>query len=176
MAFLADPSEIYRDSFFQAFAEFRAEGDASARSAARGFSLKEVAEHFETFVHSLRDQADPMKVKPGWIPTSELWLIDEGAYVGWLSLRHTLGESLLQIGGHVGYAIRPARRGQGYGRRILQLGRERAKALGLQRILLTCDENNLASRKVIEANTGVLENIIVVENWPERICRYWIYL
>lgn len=67
MVFLADPSEIYRDSFLQAFAEFLAESDASARSATRGFSLKEATEHFEAFVSFLRDQADPMKVKPGWV-------------------------------------------------------------------------------------------------------------
>lgn len=176
MALLTKPSEIYRDSFLQALAEFRVESYASARSVARRFSLKEITEHFDTFVHYLRNQADPMKVKPGWVPTSELWLIDEDVYIGGLSLRHTLDEYLLQMGGHIGYEIRPTRRRQGYGRLILQLGKEQAKVLGLQRILLTCDENNLASRKIIEANGGVLENLIVLKDWPERMCRYWIQL
>jgi predicted acetyltransferase len=176
MAFLTEPSESYRASYLQALAEFEAEGRNSAEGAARRFDLKEVAAHFDRFVQYLRDQADPTKVKPGWVTSSEFWLIEEDAYVGGLTLHHTLDEFLFQVGGHIGYEIRPKRRRQGYGRLILQLGLEQAKALGLERVLLACDEHNLASRKIILANRGVLENIIEVEDWPERVCRYWIAL
>jgi predicted acetyltransferase len=176
MAFLTEPAERFRDSYLQALAEFEAEGRDSAESAARRFDLKEVAGHFDRFVQYLRDQADPLKVKPGWVTSSEFWLVEEEAYIGGLTLRHSLDEYLMQMGGHIGYEIRPSRRKQGYGRLILQLGLEQAKALGLQRILLTCDEHNLGSRNIIETNGGVLENIIKVQDWPGRVCRYWIAL
>jgi predicted acetyltransferase len=91
-------------------------------------------------------------------------------------LRHELNERLLQMGGHIGYEIRPSRRRQGYGKLILKYGLEQAKAFGLERVLLTCDEDNLGSRKIIESNGGRLEKIIEVEGWPEQVCRYWIYL
>jgi predicted acetyltransferase len=53
---------------------------------------------------------------------------------------------------------------------------EQAKLLGLARVLLTCDEDNLGSRKIIESNGGELENIIAVEGWPVKARHYWINL
>ena len=91
-------------------------------------------------------------------------------------LRHEVNEHLLQMGGHIGYDIRPSRRRQGYGKLILKYGLDRAKILGLERVLLTCDEDNLGSRRIIESHAGMLENIIEVEQWSAKVCRYWIHL
>jgi len=57
---------------------------------------------------------------------------------------------------------------------MLSYGLVQARALGLERVLLTCDEDNIGSRKVIEANGGVFENCIQVADWPTKVCRYWI--
>jgi predicted acetyltransferase len=76
----------------------------------------------------------------------------------------------------MGYTIRPARRRQGYGKLILKYGLEKAQAFGFERVLLTCDEDNLSSRTIIEANGGTLENIIQLHDWPAMVCRYWIQL
>ena len=94
--------------------------------------------------------------------------------VGRVSIRHVLSEFLLKLGGHIGYGVLPAFRGQGYAREILRLSLPLARELGIERALLTCDENNIPSARVIEANGGVLEDI--VEHGPglPRRKRYWV--
>ncbi|GCE31809.1 hypothetical protein KDA_72930 [Dictyobacter alpinus] len=170
MASLTLPLEEYKDSYLEALGELQAEGRQ------QHLSREELAIHFASFVQRLRDQADIARIEPGHIPFSEFWLIDGNAYLGMLVLRHTLDEDLLQKGGHIGYVIRPSSRQQGYGKLILSYGLAKAKARGLERVLLTCDEDNASSRAIIEANGGVLENIIQIERWPAPVCRYWIQL
>ncbi len=170
MAFLTDPSDRYQEGYLEALQEFQAEGRHL------DLLLEEVAAHFGDFVQHLREQADRAKLKPGRVPNWVFWLIDGNDYIGRLILRSGLNEHLLQMGGHIGYEIRPSRRRQGYGRLILKYGLERAKAFGLERVLLTCDEDNLGSRRIIESHGGMLENIIEVEQWPAKVCRYWIQL
>jgi predicted acetyltransferase len=170
MAFLTEPSERYQASYLEALQEFQAEGRHLEPS------LEEIAADFARFVQHLRDLTDRTKLKPGWVPGSDFWLIDGSDYIGRLSLRHGLNQHLLQMGGHIGYEIRPSRRRQGYGKLILKYGLEQAKAFGLEHVLLTCDEDNLGSRKIIESQGGKLENIIEVERWPVPVCRYWISL
>jgi predicted acetyltransferase len=170
MANLTDPSERYQDSYLEALQEFQAEGRHLE------ISLEEVAAHFGDFVQCLREQADRAKLKPGRVPHWHFWLIDGNDYIGRLILRTGVNEHLLQIGGHIGYEIRPSRRRQGYGKLILKYGLERAKTFGLERVLLTCDEDNLGSRRIIESLGGILESIIEVEQWPAKVCHYWIQL
>src|SRR3989344_8456793 len=79
-------------------------------------------------------------------------------YIGRLSIRHKLNDHLLKIGGHIGYDIRPSKRSRGYGTAILRLGLPKAKELRIERALLTCNENNIASLKIIEKAGGVLES------------------
>lgn len=160
MAFLTKPSEQYQTSYLDALQEFHAEGRHSEAP------LEEAALNLANFVQSLQDPAR----------STDFWLIDGTSYIGRLSLRRVLDKRLLQMGGHIGYVIRPSRRRQGYGKLILQYGLEQAKAIGLERVLVTCDEDNLGSRKIIEFHAGKLENIISVEGWPSRVRRYWISL
>ena len=164
MADLTGPSERYQDSYLEALQEFQAEGKHLE------IPLEEVTAHFGGFVQQLREQA------PGRVLYSYFWLIDGNDYIGRLILRYGLNEHLLHIGGHIGYEIRPSRRRQGYGKLILKYGLERAKDSGLEQVLLTCDEDNLGSRRIIEPHGGMLENIIEVEQWPAKVCRYWIQL
>ena len=170
MAFLTNPSERYQVSFLKALQEFQAEGRDLE------ISLEEVAANFGNFVQHLREQADRAKIKPGRVPNWHFWLIDDNDYIGRLILRAEMNAHLRQMGGHIGYEIRPSRRRQGYGKLILQYGLDRAKTFGAERVLLTCDEDNLASRGIIEFHGGVLENIIEVEQWPAKVCHYWIQL
>jgi predicted acetyltransferase len=170
MAFLTAPSEDYRDSYLEALREFQMEGRQ------RGIALEEIAPNFSTFVQYLHTQTDRTRIQPGLVPSSELWLVEGSNYLGMLRLRHELNERLLQKGGHIGYAIRPSYRKQGYGKLILKYGLEQAKAFGFERVLVTCDQDNRSSRTIIESNGGVLENIIPVEGWPTLVRRYWIRL
>jgi len=91
-----------------------------------------------------------------------------------LEVRTELTDALRRYGGHVGYAIRPSARRQGHGTTALRLALERCRAIGLARVLVTCDETNAASRRIIEANGGVLEDLVVLQGRPARTMRYWI--
>lgn len=101
------------------------------------------------------------------------WITDgddsaPGEVIGFLNLRHQLNDFLLEEGGHVGYSIRPARRREGHAARALALAVRRAAELGIARVLVTCDDGNDASRRTIERNGGVLEDVRGIKR------RYWI--
>lgn len=107
-------------------------------------------------------------------PRRPNWLVDGGAFVGRVSIRRWLTESLLREGGHIGYDIRPSRRQQGYGTRILALALPHARLLAIERVLVTCDDNNVGSVKIIESNGGMLENVVTVDPARPPKRRYWI--
>ncbi|MCR3905484.1 MAG: GNAT family N-acetyltransferase [Tenericutes bacterium] len=109
------------------------------------------------------------------VPASTYMLVDEfNEIYGFINIRHRLNEDLLLYNGNVGYGVKPTKRHQGYGKLMLKLGLEKAKELGLTKVLITCNEENIASRKTIEANHGVLEN--KVYKTDGYILRYWIDL
>lgn len=91
------------------------------------------------------------------VPENTYWLYADGLPVGYGKLRHRLTEALREAGGHIGYGIRPTQRGKGYGSLILKLLLRKAGELGIADVLIDCFAENEPSRKVIEANRGVLE-------------------
>ncbi|HJT58972.1 MAG TPA: GNAT family N-acetyltransferase [Ktedonobacteraceae bacterium] len=168
MSFLALPSETYKESYLQALLEFQAEGRNLT------IDVRRLDEGFGGFVQFLREQTDRSKIAPGRVPSSDFWLIDDNEYIGRLSVRHELNDQLLKVGGHIGYEIRPSKRRLGYGNQILQLGLQKAKELGLRRVLVTCDEDNIGSKKIIENNGGQFENAIEIDESNVKKLRYWI--
>jgi len=103
-----------------------------------------------------------------YVPQTIYWLFVDGRPVGVGKFRHYLNDSLRKIGGHIGYCIRPTERGKGYGNLILEELLKKAWEKGITEALITCREDNIRSRKVIEHNGGILEDII------DGGCRYWI--
>lgn len=168
MLFLAEPSRAYKETFLESLREFQAEGRALS------LDLNSLTTDFAAYLQDLQDKKDRSKLPPHLVPASDFWLIDNDVYIGRLSLRHELNEALLTWGGHIGYEIRPSKRKRGYGKEILRLGLEKARERGLRRVLVTCDEDNVGSKKIIEYNGGKLENAISVEGVPVRKLRYWI--
>lgn len=97
--------------------------------------------------------------------------------VGRTSIRHRLNADLLEVGGHVGYAVRPAERRRGFATEILRQSLDVLRALGdVTRALVTCDDDNLASARTIERNGGVLEDVRVAPGGGPPKRRYWIDL
>lgn len=99
--------------------------------------------------------------------------LSDGVVVGILTLRHTLNDFLRQYGGHVGYSTHPDYQGQGVATAMLAFGLQTLRALGVDKVLLTCDDTNLASVRVIEKNGGRLENRVEKSNGT-LTRRYWI--
>ncbi len=131
-------------------------------------------ESFEEFVENIKSESKGLHLPWGWVPATELWLVNHGEFIGYVNIRHSLTEHLLRIGGHIGYWVRPSKRGMGYGKKILKLSLSEAEKLGITRLLITCDDTNIGSRKIIEENGGILENIVENgENHPPKR-RYWI--
>jgi len=91
-------------------------------------------------------------------------------------LRHALTPHLAQIGGHIGYNVRPSQRRQGYGTALLAYTLEQARQFGLTGVLITCDTDNIGSARIIEKNGGQLINQTMVDGYAKLISRYWIDL
>jgi predicted acetyltransferase len=104
--------------------------------------------------------------------TFELALVG-GQVAGRLSVRHALNDFLLQQGGHIGYGVLPPFRSRGLGTRMLQRGLEHAATLGIGRVLVTCDDTNVASRRIIEGAGGVYESSYSGPDTKVPIRRYW---
>ena len=112
---------------------------------------------------------------PNWVTGSVYFAIENDKILGTIAVRDYLNEYLLNIGGHIGYGIRPLERRKGYGAKMLALALEKCRKLDIARVLVTCDKVNPASAKTAIKNGGVLENEFV-EDDGNIIQRYWITL
>lgn len=112
----------------------------------------------------------------GLVPDSTFFCLDEerDIMVGAVNIRHYLNESLLLNGGHIGDGVRPSERRKGIATKMISLALEECRKLGIDKVLMVCDKENIGSAKSIQNNGGVLENEIVVNGIAEQ--RYWIHL
>ena len=163
---LCPPTTQVHLSFLAAMAEFQAEGRGDnadnsmvgrdIRGLARDWSDPEV---FRGYVAQVVGQAREDAPRPaGYVPSTTLWWVDGSDYLGRISIRHRLTPILLEWGGHIGYVVRPSARRRGHATAMLAAARPVAARLGIDPALVTCDLDNTGSRKVIEANGGVLED------------------
>jgi predicted acetyltransferase len=104
------------------------------------------------------------------VPVTELWFVDGTEYLGTTMVRHELTARLRAEGGHIGYHVVPSHRRRGHATAMLAGACDWCRGLGLTEVLLTCDETNIGSRRVIEANGGKLADV------TQGTCRYWITL
>jgi predicted acetyltransferase len=110
----------------------------------------------------------------GWVPSTFLVADVAGEIVGRSSIRHALTEFLEREGGHIGYSVLRAHRRRGYATEILRQSLIIARAAGIDRVLVTCDDDNVGSIAVIEACGGRLEDVVESAARGTRIRRYWI--
>ena len=110
----------------------------------------------------------------GAVPDSTFFCLDRdrNIMVGAVNIRHFLNESLLLNGGHIGDGVVPSERRKGIATAMIGLALHECKKLGIDRVLMVCDKNNVGSAKSIMNNGGVLENEVVVNGIIEQ--RYWI--
>jgi predicted acetyltransferase len=130
---------------------------------------------FRRYLEILAEQERGIRLPGGHVPTTFLFAFVSDRIIGRVSIRHHLNARLERTGGHIGYVVVPEFRGRGYGTAMLRLALEICRdRLGLQRILVTCDEDNIASARTIEKCGGVLENVLCGPELEKPKRRYWI--
>jgi predicted acetyltransferase len=112
----------------------------------------------------------------GRVPDSTFFCLDEerDRMVGAVNIRHDLNEALLLNGGHIGDGVRPSERGKGIATQMIAMALDECRKLGIRKVLMVCDKENIASAKSIRRNGGILENEVLVDGVTEQ--RYWIEL
>ena len=163
---LRRPSQTDKETILEMIAEF--EREKSAHDG--GFWNPDNFVYEEWLEENLQAEAG-LNIPENWVPAIQLVSFDEAGHsLGFLNLRLRLNDYLLEKGGHIGYSIRPSERGKGYAKESLHQGLQVAKDKNIHRALVTCSIKNPASRAVILANGGQLEDI------RHETERYWIDL
>lgn len=131
---------------------------------------------FHDFDHYLEVLGAQPAPQSGLVPDTTLFCLDRdrNIFVGAVNIRHYLNDGLLRTGGHIGDGIRPSERRKGYATAMIALALEECRRLGIRRVLMCCDRDNIGSAKSIIRNGGVLEN--EVEEDGHITQRYWIQL
>lgn len=154
---LVPPSERYRETFLRGLREFRDEGLAWHLAV----DLEAIERDFGAFVAGKLAE-----------PKTHLWAIADERFVGRIAIQHELNDALRIEGGHIGYDTVPSFRGHGVATEMLRQALPIARALGLTTVLLTCDDTNVASIRVIENNGGSLQATrMLAQNRPLK--RYY---
>ena len=161
--------EKYRAQLIDMMDEWAATGEKIIPSAIR----KNDWHDFESYLAGL-DTAP----KPPLVPDSTFFCLDEerGSFVGAVNIRHYLSDALLKSGGHIGDGVRPSERRRGVATAMIGLALDECRRLGIDRVLMVCDRDNIGSARSIINNGGVLENEVENEQDGRIIQRYWIEL
>jgi predicted acetyltransferase len=129
---------------------------------------------WDAYLKTLHEHQVGISLPAGRVPATFLVADVGGEIVGRSSIRFALNEFLAREGGHIGYAVLPWHRRRGYATEILRQSLVIARANGVDRVLVICDEDNAASRAVIEACGGQLESVIETNPQEPPKRRYWI--
>ena len=165
---LVKASEAYREQIMQMLDEWHASGEKIVPYAIRRVDYRD----FENYCKNLEIK----DATEGAVPDSTFFCLDEerNIMVGAVNIRHWLNESLLLNGGHIGDGVRPSERRKGIATQMIALALLECRKLGIDKVLMVCDKDNIGSAKSILNNGGILENEIVVNGTAEQ--RYWITL
>ncbi|MDR3120658.1 MAG: GNAT family N-acetyltransferase [Clostridiales bacterium] len=189
---IVPPSAALRTAFYKMAYEYK---DADDRRY-----YKEIVKDgfdYEDYVTRLHRYSLGIDLEEGLVPYTTFWMIDDsdGCGAGGMGLvrgrfgaggasgmtiygvsrlRHSLNEQSRKEGGHIGYDVPPSLRNAGNATELLRQTLAKAKAIGIMRVLMTCDAENAASARVIEKNGGTLENQVISDYTKKIVNRYWI--
>ena len=161
--------EKYKDQLFDMMDEWNKVGEKIIPFAIR-----------KNDYHNFEEYLEKLEVKEnidGLVPDSTFFCLDteRNIFVGAVNIRHYLNEQLLLNGGHIGDGVRPSERRKGIATKMIGLALEECKKLGITKVLMVCNKENIGSAKSIQNNGGILENEIEIEK-GEIEQRYWITL
>lgn len=138
--------------------------------------LQDYHNDYREWLIRLKNKLSEETVPAGHVTANTFFAVRkrDNKVVGIIDIRHKLNDYLLKYAGHIGYSVLPSERRKGYGYQQLVLALEFCKTLGIKRVLITCNDYNVASYKTIEKAGGVLENKIVNPESDALERRYWI--
>ena len=162
MVQLVRPCKRYLTSYIEAYDEYKLNGITT-------YSFDD-ARTFDIFA-KYEDYRCGRNLKAGRVGADYYWLVDDeqNLFIGEVCIRHSLTEALKEYGGHIGYGVRFSQWNKGYGTLMLRLALEKARQLGIFEVLITCDDDNLRSAKVMENNGFVLQDKIMVSVNGNRV-------
>ncbi len=126
-------------------------------------------EDYSAFLKELEKWKYQEQIPPNYSPQTTFGVFDNEKLIGGFVLRHTLKGTLINHGGNIGYLVRPSERKKGYGKILLKLALEKARDIGLEKVIITCRNDNIGSTKVIESNGGKYENVYYDESLKKTI-------
>jgi predicted acetyltransferase len=163
--FLVEPSKKYQKSFENYALAYRKINDEHYFS-----KYKKALENFQDYLNYLYNCSQGNGLPQGEVITSTFWLIDDKEVVGVVRIRH----QEVDCAGHIGYDISPDYRNRGYGFQILKLALKKAIKIGIEEVILTCNIDNMASKKIIEKNNGKLLGTVFDEEENEYLYKFSI--
>lgn len=168
---LVEVSENFREQVLEYKDEFDNNNEILHGTAGLG-----KAENFEEWLKAIVDNSFEETVRQGFVPSSTYLAVrvEDDKLLGMIDIRHKLNEYLFNFGGHIGYSIRKSERRKGYAKEMLEQALGKCREMGLDKVLITCDKENIASASTIKSQGGVLENEVNEED--EIVQRYWINL
>ena len=165
-------SPEYLRQLFEMMDEWTASGEKIIPYAIRRIDYHD----FERYASNL-EVDEKTAENEGLVPDTTLFALDteRNIFVGAVNIRHRLNDRLLLDGGHIGDGVRPSERRKGYATEMIRLALDECRRLGIERVLMVCDKDNIGSAKSIIKNGGVLENEITDDDGNVEQ-RYWIEL
>jgi len=163
----------HRLAFYEMAIDYKDSSDGDRRY------YKEIANRqfdYLEYIRRLYNYSLGIGLPNGLTPYDTFWMMkdDKRTIFAVSRLRHVLNEVSVKEGGHIGYDVPPSYRRQGFGTELLRLTLKEAALIGLKRVLVTCDFDNVGSAKIIIKNGGILENQMVSDYSGKLVNRYWI--
>lgn len=162
---LVTPSVQWRSAFVELAAEYAAAGEHRHALALHDYTA---------YLQKLEARGQRDNLPAGRVPGCEFWLESDGKILACGRLRLGLTPELEEEGGHIGYDVRPSMRRRGYGTALLRMMLVKAREQGIERVRITCDDDNLGSIQVIERNGGLIAGRSISKESGKLIRQYWI--
>ena len=163
--FLIKPNKEYKNSFEDYVSTYKRINDSHYFN-----KYKKALENFSDYLDDIYNYSNGINLPQGEAITSTFWLINKNKVVGVIRIRH----QEVEYAGHIGYDISPDYRNKGYGSEILKLALEKTEKIGIKEVVLTCTIDNIASKKIIEKNKGILLGTVFDEEEDEYLHKYII--
>jgi predicted acetyltransferase len=166
-------TEEYKDELIGMIEEWKADQEQNHTDCSPWAIFRNDCHDFDYYLEHLENKS----TTGGWVPDSVFFLLDDerNRLLGAVNIRHYLTDALLKDGGHIGDGIRPSERRKGYATKMIHLALEECRKLGIDRVLMICNKDNIGSARSIIRNGGVLENEITDPD-GSVLQRYWIQL